>query len=165
MGTCYQAMDKLDDALAAYQKASQLNPTEPSYKQYIEQIKQTKAGPLLEAAYQKQTTKREDGTYDLKGAIADYEQALAIWDDPNTRLNLGTAYQNDNNIQAALAQYKKAIAANAKLCDAYYYIGTVYEAMSKPALAIPQYKKCVSCDPAGANAEASKERIKVLGGR
>ena len=165
LGTAFQAKGDADQAINAYGKAAGINPKEPAYKQLIQQLKAQKAAPLLESAFKKQTTKDDKGNYDLAGAIADYEAALKLSDDATTRMNMGTAYQANNNPQRALAEYKKATSMDPKLCDAYYYLGTVYEGMKQPALAIGEYRKCTQCNPAGPNAAAAKDRIKVLGGR
>ncbi|MBI4533729.1 MAG: tetratricopeptide repeat protein, partial [Candidatus Melainabacteria bacterium] len=164
LGTCYQAKGDNDEAINSYSKASALNPQEASYKQLIKQLKAAKAAPLLESAFKKQTTKDNMGNYDLPGAIADYEAALKIDDDPTTRLNLGTAHQGSNNLQKALGEYKKALTMDPKQCDAYYYLGTIYENMKQPALALAEYKKCIQCSPVGSNAAAARARVKALGG-
>lgn len=165
MGTAYQAKNDLDNAISAYTKAQTLNPKEQSYKQYIKQCRQTKAAPLLESAFKKQTTKDDKGNYDLNGAIADYEAALRVDDDAGTHSNLGTAYQANNNLTRAVAEYKKATAMDPKQCDAYYYLGTTYQAMKQGPLAIAEYKHYLQCAPTGQNAADAKAQIKALGGR
>lgn len=163
IGTCYQAKGDVDSALSSYQKAVQLNPKEAQYKQVLDQLKQAKAGPYLDSAFKKQTTKNEAGNYDLPGAIADYESALRLFEDGTTRLNLGTAYQANNNLAQALSCYQRAVQLDTKQVDAYYYMGTVYEAMKQPGLALQQYRKYLQAAPGGQNAPDAKERIKILG--
>ena len=51
---------------------------------------------------------------------------------PLLDLNLGTAYQANNNLQKALAEYNKALQMDPKQVDAHYYLGTVYEALKQP---------------------------------
>ncbi len=165
LGTCYQAKNDVDNGIAAYTKASVLNPKEPTYKQYIKQLKQTKAGPLVDAAIKKQTTKDDKGNYDLAGAIADYEAALKLDDDAGTHSNLGTAYQANNNLPRALSEYKRAVSMDPKQCDAYYYMATTYQAMKQNALAIAEYKHYLQCAPTGQNAADAKVQLKALGGK
>jgi tetratricopeptide (TPR) repeat protein len=162
LGTAYQAKNDIDQALESYLKASALNPKENAYKQLIKQMRQTKAAPLLEAAYQKQTTKDGSGNYDLNGAITSYEEALKIDDDAGTRLNLGTAYQGNKNVAKAVEQYKRALVIDNKQYDAYYYLGTAYEAMGQPKLAIAEYNKYLQYQPTGANAPEVRSRLKVI---
>ncbi len=162
LGTCYQANNNVDEALQCYSKAVQLNAKEPQYKQVLQALQLTKAGPLLDSAIKKQTTKDDKGNYDLAGAIADYEAALRIADDANTHLNLGTAYQANNDLPKALAEYKRALAMDGKQVDGHYYLGTIYEAMKQPALALQEYKEYLRVAPTGSNAADAKERIKIL---
>jgi tetratricopeptide (TPR) repeat protein len=162
LGTAYQANNNIDEAIDAYSHASTLNPKEQSYKDLINQLKLTKAGPLLDSAMKKQTTKRDDGSYDLPGAIADYEAALRIVDDPTTRLNLGTAYQANNQLQQAISQYNRAYAMDSKQYDALYYLGTAYEDMKQPTQALVNYRKYLSLAPTGTNAADARARVKAL---
>lgn len=160
LGTCYQAKQDLDNALVNYEKAMSLNPKEPAYKELIKQIKQAKASPLVNSAIEKQTTKN-----DLPGAIADYEAALKVYDDPATHSYLGTAYQAQNNLQKALSEYNRAIQMDASVAmvDTYYYLGTVFEGLKQPAKAIEMYQKFVRMAPANnGNMAAVKERLKLL---
>lgn len=163
LGTLYQTKNNIDEAIRAYEKASVLNPQEPSYKQYLQAMRQAKAAPLLESAFKKQTTADAKGAYDLAGAIADYEAALRLSDDATTHLNLGTAYQGNNNLSKALENYKKALLMDPTQIDAYYYSGTLYEAMKQPGLAAGEYKKYLQKAPTGQNAAACKDRLKILG--
>lgn len=164
LGTAYQANNNIDQAIDAYGHASTLNPKEQSYKDLINQLKLAKAGPLIDSAVKKQTTKRPDGTYDLAGAIADYEAALRIVDDQTTRLNLGTAYQANNQPQQAIAQYSRALAMDSKQYDALYYLGTIYDDMKQTAQALANYRKYLALAPTGANAADARARVKALSG-
>lgn len=163
IGTCYAAKNDLDQAASNYQKAISLNPQEPSFKQALEQINQAKAAPLIESAIKKQTTPDAAGKYDIAGAIADYEAALKIDDDANTHLNLGTAYQANNNLPRATIEYKRALALNPSLADGHYYLGTIYDTNNQKALAIAEYQKYLKMAPSGSSAADAKARLKALG--
>ncbi len=162
MGTAYQNKPDYDKAIESYEKALSLNPKEPNSKALIKQCKAAKAGPLFESAVKKQTTADEKGQYDLAGAILDYEKAAAINDDGTTRMNLGTAYQANNNLPKAIENYKRAVALDKNLFDCYYYMGTAQEGNKAPALAIIEYKKYLQFAPTGPNAGEAKERLKIL---
>ncbi len=162
LGTAYQANNNIDEAIDAYSRASSLNPKEQSYKDLISQLKLAKAAPLLDSAVKKQTTKDANGNYDLGGAIADYEAALRIVDDPTTHLNLGTAYQANNNLPQAITQYNRALALDSKQYDALYYLGTIYETTKQSTQALTQYRKYLALAPGGANAADARERVKIL---
>lgn len=165
LGTVYDNKGDLDNAIKSYEKAISMNPKEKSWKDLLKSARQRKAAPFIQEAYTKQTTKDDKGNFDLAGAIVAYENALKADDDASTRLNLGTAYQANNNPNKALENYKKAVQMepnNVNLFDAYYYMGTVYEAMNQPPLAIAEYKKYLLKAPTGGNAAACKERLTAL---
>lgn len=163
LGTAYQNKQDWDKAIEAYEKAFTLNPKDPNIKGLLKQCKQAKAAPLVESAVKKQTTADDKGNYDLAGAIFDYESALKIDDDGTTRMNLGTAYQANNNPAKALENYKRAVALDKTLTDNYYYMGTVYEGLKQAPNAIIEYKKYLQFAPTGPNAAAVKDRLKILG--
>jgi superkiller protein 3 len=163
-GTALQAKNDADGAIAMYQKAASLNPKEKAYPQLIAQLKQAKAAPLLEAAYQKQTTKDANGNYDLPGAIADYVGALRLADDANTHFSLGTAYQGNKEPQKALGEYNKSLQMDPKLVDNHYWSATVYEELKQLPLAIAAYKKYLLAAPKGQYAAEAQSRIKILAG-
>ena len=158
MGTCYQAKSDFDNALENYKKAAALNPKEPAYKAVIKQVQQAKAQPLVDSAIAKQTA----ATPDLAGSIADYEAALKINEDPTTLAYLGTAYQAQNNLPKAEADYLRAIKMDPKAADPHYYLGTVYEAQKKKVDAIREYELYLKMAPTGQNAQAVKDALKGL---
>lgn len=163
MGTCYQAKGDYDQAMANYRKATSLNPKEPSYKDALKQVAQAKAQPLVDSAIKKQTTKDAKGNYDIDGAIVDYEAALKIADDASTRMNLGTAYQANNQLAKAVDAYKRAVQLDPQqAADAYYYLGTIYETMNQPNLAVPEYQRYLKVAPNGSNAADARSRLKSL---
>ncbi len=163
IGTCYAGKNSLSEAITNYKKAISLNPQEPSFKQALKQATQAQAAPLIESAIKKQTVADSAGKYDLVGAIADYEAALKIDDDANTHLNLGTAYQAENNLAKAMAEYKHALQLDASLADAHYYLATIYETNKQLPLAVSEYQKYLKMSPNGASAADARTRLKALG--
>jgi protein O-GlcNAc transferase len=159
MGTAYQAKGDIDNAIKSYEKAVSLNAKEPSYKKVLKDARAAKAAPLVDEAIKKQTAK--EGA-DLPGAIAAYEAALRIDQDANTMLNLGTAYQANKMLPKALDSYLRALQVDAKLHDAHYFLGTVYEGLNRKPQAIEEYRKYLSAQPAGTYSADAKERLKLL---
>jgi superkiller protein 3 len=150
-------------AIDNYKKAVALNPKEPTYKQTLTGAMQALAGPLVNSAIKKQTTKDEKGNYDYKGAIADYEAALRLYyDDPSTHMNLGTAYQADGNMAKAVDEYKKAIQLDPRNSDVHYFLGTAYEELKQPAAAVAEYRKYLQLAATGQYAAEVRGRLKVL---
>lgn len=159
LGTCYQGKNDFDNAIEEYKKAISLNPSIAQYKQVMQGAQQLKAQPLVDSAIKKQT----DAKPDLPGAVIDYEAALKIYDDPSTRMNMGTAYQALDQNQKALESYNRALQMDAKTCvEAYYYRGTVYEALKNVPLALQDYRRYLAAAPAGQSAAAVRDRIKIL---
>jgi len=157
-GTAYQAKNDLDKALEDYRTAQSKNPKEPAYTAVIKQVNQIKAGPLVNSAIDKQTTKN-----DPAGAIVDYLAALKIDDDAGVRMNYGTALQQTGKTQEAINEYKRAIQMDPKATvDAHYYLGTAYEQIKKPLDAVREYKEYLRLAPTGTNAKDAHDRIKIL---
>jgi len=170
LGTAYQGRaatkpDSSDNykkdfqsAIDNYKKAVSLNPREATYKQTLNGAMQALAAPLVNSAIEKQTK-----TNDIKGAIADYEAALRLYyDDAGTHMNLGTAYQADNNLPKAIDEYKKTIQLDPKNSDVHYYLGTAYEGVKQPAAAAAEYRRYLQIAPAGQYANDVRARLKLL---
>lgn len=166
-GTCYQARNDaakndVDLALADYDKAISLNPNEKAYKDAAANLRAFKAQPFVDDAIKKQTTALPDGKYDLAGSIVSYRAALKINDDPSTHLNLGTALQANGDNTGALQEYSAALSKNPNLFDGYYYRGLIYEDLKQNELAKKDYQKYLQLQPAGPNAAAVKDRLKII---
>jgi len=160
MGTCYQAKGDIDLAIEAYKKALSMAPTNANYKGVLAGAQQIKAAPLIDSAIKKQTDATKP---DLPGAIADYEAALKLWNDPSTHMNLGTAYQAANNLNRAMQEYNTALQMDAKTCvECYYYRGTLWEALKNIPNAIKDYQAYLRAAPTGQSAGPVRDRIKIL---
>ncbi len=156
LGTAYQEKNQLDLALACYEKAAKICPTEAAYSQGIKQIRQTIALKIMHIGFDKQAKN------DLAGAIADYEKAIKICDDPSVRLNLGTAYQAAANFPKALENYQAAINLNPKLSQCLFNIATVYERTSRKDMAVDAYKRYLEAEPNGDYSHEASERLREL---
>lgn len=163
-GTAYQASGDLDNAIKCYEKAVSLNGSEKAYRDALNGAKAAKAQPLVDSAIKKQTTDLGGGKYDLPGAIADYNAALKLYDDPATHMNLGTALQANNDNAGALREYTRAIQLDASMADAYFYRAALYEFMGNKAAAKADYTKYLQLAPSGPNAGAAREGLKRVSG-
>jgi tetratricopeptide (TPR) repeat protein len=159
LGTAYQGKNDIDAAIDEYKQAVALAPTVGDYKNTLRAAYGVKAAPLVNAAIEKQTTKN-----DPKGAIVDYLAALKVnSDDGGTHMNLGTAYQQTNQLMDAEREYRRALQLDPKgAVDAWYYLGTLMEQMKKPGEALQMYMRYVKDAPGGANVKDANERIKLL---
>lgn len=163
-GTAYQASGDLDNAIKCYEKAVSLNGNEKAYRDALNGAKAGKAQPLVDSAIKKQTTDLGGGKYDLPGAIADYNAALKLYDDPATHMNLGTALQANNDTAGAMREYTRAIQLDASMADAYFYRGSLYEFMKNLPAAKADFTKYLQVAPSGPNAAAVREGLKRVGG-
>ncbi len=60
-------------------------------------------------------------------AINQFERAAKEHDDAQTHFNLGTAYYVAHNLDAALAEFQRAVSLSPDLPHAHYYLGAIYK--------------------------------------
>ncbi|MEK0193585.1 tetratricopeptide repeat protein, partial [Microcoleus anatoxicus] len=144
LGNCLAKMGQLDEAIAAYRRASELEP-EADWIQY-------KLGELLQQRTQ----------LDLEGAIASYGRAIKLNPDAlqayynllriesdNWELwwQLGKALVKLEKGEKAIDPYHRAIALNPKEALIHYQLGEVLEKQEHPAEAICSYRRAIEIDP------------------
>ena len=123
----YQALGKPEQAIDAYERAIQLNPTDDQL--------QLEMGNLL------------FGEERYGQAIEAYEEAVRIYDDSTNRYSLGQAYLKANRFNDAENQFSKIIqmgGENAR--NGYFGMGQAYKAQEKYDDAIAQFERAVSKD-------------------
>ena len=91
----------------------------------------------------------KSGRTDL--ALKSFDESLAVKDDPRTRVNKGAALVQKNDLDAAEAQYQKAIMQNAELPDTYYGLGNIERKRGNLVEAVRQYSKSLEVDPSYTN--------------
>ncbi len=77
-----------------------------------------------------------------------YEQALRIEDLPEAQNNLGTILQASGQLDAAIDNYRTAIAKKPNYADAHNNLGTAYQERGQWDLTVQCYLKAVEVDPA-----------------
>ncbi len=105
LASVYDAAGKNDEAIAAYQKAIELKPTEAGYYNNLGNVL-ARVGKIPEAgqAYE-------------KSASLDPANAASAW------LNFGIVLYNANRLKDASEPLRKATALNPKNADAWYLLG------------------------------------------
>jgi tetratricopeptide (TPR) repeat protein len=76
---------------------------------------------------------------DLDGALAQYEQALALdagTGDPTATFNLGVVQQDRGEVHAALAAYHRVLALDAAYADAHFNLAGLYERLGQKTEAL-----------------------------
>lgn len=105
LASVYDSVGKNDEAIAAYQKAIELRPTEAGYYNNLGNVL-ARAGKIPEAgqAYE-------------KSATLDPVNAASAW------LNFGIVLYNANRLKDAVDPLRKATTLNPKNADAWYLLG------------------------------------------
>ncbi len=162
MGLALYYQGKLDEAIAAYQKAIEIDPdyADAYYNIGIALRKQGKLDEAI-AAYQKAIEidpDYADAYYNigialrkqgkLDEAIAAYQKAIEI--DPDyakAYYNIGIALRKQGKLEEAIAAYQKAIEIDPDYAKAYYNIGIALDDQGKLEEAIAAYQKAIEIDP------------------
>lgn len=136
MGQDYYQSGRWEDAVAAYKKAIELDPTYQAG--YVN---------LGDAYYQNQQ---------LDLAAEAYQQALELNpDDAEVVYNLGATYLqqalstgqvNEADLEKALTEIKRAIEIQPELPHPYYALGAAYQYLGEQELAIQNFEKFLELD-------------------
>ncbi|WGV27867.1 serine protease [Halotia branconii] len=155
---------KLEQAIANYEKAIQLNPKYANayYNLGIALFDQKKLDEAV-AAYQKaiQLNPKDAIAYNNLGnalsdqkkldeAVAAYQKAIQL--NPKYAIayyNLGIALFDQKKLDEAVAAYQKAIQLNPKDADAYVGLGNALFDQKKLDQAVAAYQKAIQLNPKG----------------
>jgi tetratricopeptide (TPR) repeat protein len=125
---------RVDEAIAHYQKALQINPR------------------YAQAHFNLGNALRKKGSVDEE--IAQYQMALQI--KPNhaqARNNLGNVFDEQGRLDEAIAQFQKALQIQPDYADAHYNLGVSLRKQGRLDEAIAQYQKALQIQPGFAEAE------------
>jgi len=128
IGNAYEAQGRLDEAIASYQRALEINPN------------------LAVALYNLGIVYEAQGRLDE--VIARYQRALEI--NPNHAVawnNLGIAYEAQGRLDEAIACYQRALEINPNYAVALYNLGIVYKAQGRLDEAIARYQRALEINP------------------
>lgn len=158
IGTVYQAKNDLANAAKFYAQAAQIDPKNPQYTQYLGQVKNASAAPLVDSAAEKYKAG------DYKGAIDLYRQALQIIpNDASVHTDLASALQASDDFTNALIEFKKANDLDPKSqVEVLYFIGALTENFGDGNSALKYYRDYVSKKPNGQFVSYAKARMDVL---
>jgi tetratricopeptide (TPR) repeat protein len=139
-GLCYAIKGSLDQAMADYSRAIEIDPL------------------FVEAYNNRGLVYQNKGSFNK--AIDEYKKALTI--NPTffkAYNNRGVAYQERGSLEQALADYNKAIAINPNYADAYYNRGLVYQSKDDFNQALADYNKAIAINPDYANVYNNRGNI------
>ena len=132
-GVSLQALKRLDEALASYDKALALQPD------------------YAEAFYNRGNVLRE--LKRLDEALASYDKALALKPEhPKAFNNRGNALKELKRIDEALASYDKALALQPDYAEAFYKRGNAFKELKRLDEALASYDKALALKPDYADA-------------
>jgi len=133
MGNALKDQGKLDEAIAAYNKALSIKPD------------------YAEAYYNMGNALQDQGKLDE--AIAAYNKALSIKPDyADAYNNMGNALKDQGKLDEAIAAYNKALSIKPDYAEAYNNMGNALKEQGKLDEAIAAYNKALSIKPDYANA-------------
>ena len=173
MGNALKDQGKLDEAIAAYNKALSIKPDHAdAYNNMGNALKDQ--GKLDEAiaAYNKALSIKPDHAeaYNNMGnaledqgkldeAIAAYNKALSIKPDhAEAYNNMGNALKEQGKLDEAIAAYNKALSIKPDYAEAYYNMGVTLQEQGKLDEAIAAYNKALLIKPD--YAEAARNLVK-----
>ncbi len=143
LGNAYYDGGLSNKALAAYQKAVDLNP------KYVEAL--VNLGIV------------QGDLGDQDNAIKSFQQALSLNpDDCMARSNLGNAYYAQEKYPDAIFEYQRAIDKDPKCYSALYNFGVAFADAGLFREAVNWWQKVVEVAPGTDAAENAKENIKIL---
>ncbi len=137
LGSAYQALHQLDDAIASYRHALTINP---DYALVLNNLGNT----LNEAG------RPED-------AIASFRKALAVQPDyANAHSNLGSLFKGLGRNAEAVASYRAALAINPALAEAHFNLGNAFSNIGKLDDALACFENALAINPDFAKAHSNR---------
>lgn len=84
---------------------------------------------------------------DLDGAVVEFQAALASWDHPKVRSNLGAVYVKKGMITEALAQFDAAEKLDSKTAEPDFGRGILYASINEFDKALASYARALEKEP------------------
>jgi tetratricopeptide (TPR) repeat protein len=140
LGAANNGLGRINEAVEAFQKATQLNPSNPDGHNNLGTALQDQ-GKLAEAM------EALNKALSLK---PDYTEAY---------YNMGNVLLGQGELEEAIEAYKKALSLKPDFVKAYYNMGNALQKQGKPEEAIEAYKKSLSLKPDYAEAYRNHSRL------
>ena len=168
LGALYKRTDKIDLAIANFEKAYEIEPTDMDTVKDLAFCYHKKCDYDKAIKYYDIAIAKDPNNYSLNynraitlhaqekypEAIASYEKVLTLKNDETIRTNLNAALieygfklLDENKLDDARANFNKAIAMNPKEPSAYFGMALTYE-NDKKEEALSYFQKAVDLDPA-----------------
>ena len=152
---------KNDEAEAAYKALLVKAPTIPEIHLNLGYLyRQKKDWAAAEEAYKKALELRPNYSEANAGLLAVYQAsgqadktaalAQTAGNDPKVQFDMGVTALNAGKYEDALAAFQKAQAADPSNAETYYFLGTVYFTLNKPAESRANLEKYIAMKPTNA---------------
>lgn len=168
---------KYEEAAAAFQRASEKEPSEPIYynnmgESYIKLGKYDEAiqafKKMLEIQPESYTANKKLG--ELYGQKKQYEAAIPYYrkavelspQDPVAFYDLGACLINIRQYEPALEALQKAVELKPDYAQAYYQMGMIYVNQNKPELALKNLEKFLEIAPQDPHAAVARQLVDYL---
>jgi tetratricopeptide (TPR) repeat protein len=146
LGSAFLHKERLDEAIAHYQKALAINPDYPNAKNDL--------GTAL----------LKKGRADE--AIACYQQALQIEPDyVKARNNLGNALLQEGRMEEAITQYQEVLQIKPDFAEACYNLGSILLQMGKADDALTHFQRALQINPNYVDARVDLGSVLLQKGR
>lgn len=144
LGAAYREKGRESEALSHFKLAQQLDPANDTVATLVKESEST----VWQSYYRTAVEQQQKGDY--KASIQSFKQVLTspgiteatlpadFW------LAYGLSYQQNNQLDEAIAQYDKAIKVAPEQGDGYYYRATVYHQKQVLGLAIRDYNAALA---------------------
>jgi len=136
-----------DESIKYFRKGIEINP-------YDENAKTNLAFMYLTKGYEYFKLKKYDEAIDLYNKSAAANPML-----PDTHNYLGVLFEEQNNNELAIAEYRKAIDLKYNYIDAHYNLGVTYWKLQKWQNVIEQFEIVLQLDP---NHEQARKYLTIL---
>jgi len=138
IGACYQALNKYDKAIEAYNKSISIDASEPTTYAYLASVYFSKNDLAKAEEYYLKAQKLDPSNADVKEGLKAVKMAKL-----SNMLEKALNLYNSKKYTEAMTLLNQVIAADSKNAYAYYYRAMVYDAQNKYELAIKDYLKAV----------------------
>ncbi|MGZ5001572.1 MAG: tetratricopeptide repeat protein [Chthoniobacterales bacterium] len=128
LGYTFHEKGRLDEALAEYERALEINPRLASARSNL-------GVTLL------QLGRREESLSHLQKALESNPNV------PDFHSNLGLALLDTSHVNEALAEFQKALQLNPDLAGAHYNLGNILVELGRAPEALPHYQRVLELDP------------------
>jgi tetratricopeptide (TPR) repeat protein len=153
LGAIYQTQGKVQESAEAFQKAQALEPDNATFKYLAKSSMQGMGYQAYQDAVQLQ---REGKTQE---ALPLFQKALLSNDTPEIHAAYGISLQTAGQLDAAIAEYQKAMSQDANTADYAYYLGTAYHQKKELPKAQTAYQKALSLRPGYTEAQQALASI------